>query len=57
MNRAANSLSSHAADICSGQWIMRFLKYLFCGSGLDQTPGSVLDPEQGGIIRDASGLS
>ena len=56
MNQTASLLSSHSADIRSGQWVTRLLKDLLCGSGLNQPSRSILNPEKGGRVRDSSSL-
>lgn len=50
-------LSSHPADIGGGQWITRVFKDLRGWACLDEPARSVVNPEQGGIVRDTARLS
>lgn len=49
-------LSSHPTDISRGQWIKGFSKYLLGGSGFNETSGPVVNPKEGGVVRNAPGL-
>ena len=57
VTRISVCLSPHSADIGCSHWIVRFLKDLLSRTCFDKPTRFVVNPEQGGIVRNATRLS